>query len=298
MDVLPKKTGRMPVWIISVGSFVVWAAFLAWLLLHSSPCKDVPASAGIIALYLECRPINDIGDFLSGAFAPLAFLLVAATVLMQRRQLLDSRKVVEDQAELIIEQAKALRADHDERVANRAKELFETLIGRTAGQLRAHAELLVFKKGTHHYIPGQNPTVFDFSELDVTASDADLVRAFFAKLRKENSIMQKREIALGQHLFQIDPLPLYLEAGNIEGIVDDIMNPLDRLFAAYQRLPFDLKLRFEDFSIPLAEWDWKYLLKRTYGMQGMALDDEESFESVVNRIRSKFGGLSVRSSLS
>ncbi|RVH36392.1 hypothetical protein CN172_30920 [Sinorhizobium meliloti] len=69
--------------------------------------------------YLSCRPANELGDFLSGAFAPVAFLWLVAAVLIQaqelkaqreeltltRQELADSRDVMKEQAEQARNQA-------------------------------------------------------------------------------------------------------------------------------------------------------------------------------------------------
>jgi len=68
--------------IIFISAFltVLWLVGLAFLVQTSQRCEH---GGGIIELWVSCRTTNEIGDFLAGSFAPLAFLWLVATVLIQ-----------------------------------------------------------------------------------------------------------------------------------------------------------------------------------------------------------------------
>lgn len=92
---------------------------LVFLLYHSVPCKGTGTENGFIATWVKCRQSNEIGDLLAGAFAPLAFIWLAAAVVIQstelryqreelalnRREAEETRKAIQAQAEEARKQA-------------------------------------------------------------------------------------------------------------------------------------------------------------------------------------------------
>jgi hypothetical protein len=97
---------------------VLYLLFLfAVLLPNTSSCSSNDGS--FLSRILSCRTPNELGDFLSGAFAPVAFLWLVAAVLIQaqelraqreelamtRQELADSREVMKEQAEQARNQA-------------------------------------------------------------------------------------------------------------------------------------------------------------------------------------------------
>jgi hypothetical protein len=78
---------------------IITFSYLAALVVLSgttSICAHPPLPgwgwSAISANYLSCRSLNELGDFLAGAFAPLAFVWVAGTVFIQSRELAAQRK--------------------------------------------------------------------------------------------------------------------------------------------------------------------------------------------------------------
>ena len=61
--------------------------------------------------YSACMELNAFGDFLAGAFAPLAFLWLLITVLYQRADLVETRRAFGIQLEEARLQSQALKAD-------------------------------------------------------------------------------------------------------------------------------------------------------------------------------------------
>ncbi|TAU91318.1 hypothetical protein ELI41_23645 [Rhizobium leguminosarum] len=110
-----KQRGKWRVnWLIVASGLTLAYVFVLgfFLLPATASCPD-HFDASLWQKYLACRPANELGDFLSGAFAPVAFLWLVAAVLIQaqelraqreelaltRRELADSREVMKEQAE-------------------------------------------------------------------------------------------------------------------------------------------------------------------------------------------------------
>lgn len=92
-------TGRMGAvgWLCTIT--VLYLVALLALSRNTAICAHPPFSgwgwSAISANYLSCRSLNELGDFLAGAFAPLAFIWVAGTVFIQSRELAAQRKELE-----------------------------------------------------------------------------------------------------------------------------------------------------------------------------------------------------------
>ncbi len=110
--------------ILSIVS-VVWTLLGAYLLSLSGGCDAQDASK-----VFQCLSANELGDFLAGFFAPLAFLWVAYAVIIQsqelaaqREELKLTRNELELTREVAIEAKDATRAQAEE--ARRSGEYFE-----------------------------------------------------------------------------------------------------------------------------------------------------------------------------
>lgn len=74
----------------------VWAVIVLGLLIISAGCPgNVGSWWDIYRRHLSCMQANTIGDFLAGAFAPLAFLWLVVTVLVQSQELAAQREELE-----------------------------------------------------------------------------------------------------------------------------------------------------------------------------------------------------------
>lgn len=69
-----------------------WLAVLVALVAASEPCDALASYWRPDSRYLACLQANEVGDFLAGAFAPLAFLWLIATVVIQARELRAQRQ--------------------------------------------------------------------------------------------------------------------------------------------------------------------------------------------------------------
>lgn len=96
---------------IIVGAIVITLAYIGGVLwLHYGWAADATLGA-----YIDGKKLNSVGDFLAGVFSPLAFLWLIATVLiqsnelgLQREELTENRRVMEEQAVAAKAQAKFL----------------------------------------------------------------------------------------------------------------------------------------------------------------------------------------------
>ncbi|NKK65646.1 hypothetical protein GFL88_19345 [Rhizobium leguminosarum bv. viciae] len=99
--------------IVAFGLTFAYACVLGFVLLPATASCTDHLDASLWQKYLACRPANELGDFLSGAFAPVALLWLVAAVLIQaqelraqreelaltRQELAASREVMKEQAE-------------------------------------------------------------------------------------------------------------------------------------------------------------------------------------------------------
>lgn len=92
------KTGNGPLWIAFVASGIYLCIYY-WLFTRTNACghlfPDYEFSPTLLAWFtgqLACLSANELGDLLAGAFAPLAFLWLVATVLIQTFELRAQRE--------------------------------------------------------------------------------------------------------------------------------------------------------------------------------------------------------------
>lgn len=93
---------------LTIGYFLVYIL----LLLQTNPC---PGKSGhwlldFFPLYLSCHSINELGDALAGAFAPVAFLWLAGAVFIQGRELQAQREELSHTRAVMSEQVGETRA--------------------------------------------------------------------------------------------------------------------------------------------------------------------------------------------
>lgn len=78
---------------------LIYLALMVWAMGGVMTCPGSVEQLGWLAAqrmrYLSCLPPNALGDFLAGAFAPLAFLWLAGTVFIQSRELSAQRQELE-----------------------------------------------------------------------------------------------------------------------------------------------------------------------------------------------------------
>ena len=86
-----RPKGTTFTFILTLVFTLAYGLVLAFLPLYTAPCSD-PPDAGWFSRNLSCRSASDLGDFLSGAFAPLAFIWLVAAVIIQSLELRAQRE--------------------------------------------------------------------------------------------------------------------------------------------------------------------------------------------------------------
>ena len=83
--------------LISVLYLAILATFVSW----TDPCVVALNTPfwRIDLVYFSCRNTNELGDFLAGSFAPLAFLWLAGAVFIQSKELAEQRKTLKAQVD-------------------------------------------------------------------------------------------------------------------------------------------------------------------------------------------------------
>ena len=129
-------------------SLVIWALiFLTltysivfyFLVGHTKACPNTveDGSPGIWHRYLECRQVNELGDTLGGAFAPIAFLWLAGAVLLQSQELQAQRQELNETQAVMREQLDVARQQVKETEASTTLFRQQTEILREEQNLRA-----------------------------------------------------------------------------------------------------------------------------------------------------------------
>ncbi len=89
---------------ICVSNTIPTAASSAWLI------ESWHRFVGFWDSYLSCRQVNELGDALAGAFAPVAFLWLAGAVHIQSQELAEQRRELNETQEVMREQLRVSEA--------------------------------------------------------------------------------------------------------------------------------------------------------------------------------------------
>lgn len=116
----------------------LWLGTSVWLISEGSRCEGA-SGGGLLPTFLSCMSPNEIGDTLAGIFAPLAFILLGAAVVIQSRELRAQQHEMAESREVFIEQRDLMAQQILE--AKRSADLFgaqnEILKAQEAARLRA-----------------------------------------------------------------------------------------------------------------------------------------------------------------
>lgn len=100
-----KKTKKsITIWVLSAIS-LVYIGIVYLLIKETETCAGTAVSAnwfkGFWDQYLGCRSVNELGDTLSGAFAPVAFLWLMGAVFIQSQELKAQREELDETQEVM-----------------------------------------------------------------------------------------------------------------------------------------------------------------------------------------------------
>ncbi|OCP17406.1 MULTISPECIES: hypothetical protein [unclassified Ensifer] len=125
------KTKGRAFWVLTAFTLVYFAIYY-FLLVETKECTDASISPhwfkGFFDTYLGCVGVNELGDALAGAFAPVAFLWLAGAVFIQSQELAAQREELDETRKVMKEQVLETRAS-------------TTLLGEQTGILRRQHEL-------------------------------------------------------------------------------------------------------------------------------------------------------------
>lgn len=181
---------------ITIGYFAIYYLLIA----ETQACAGVPIQShwfyGFWDRYLGCRSVNELGDALAGAFAPVAFLWLAGAVFIQSKELEAQREELNETQEVMREQVDEMRAstallrlqteaiqkdqarkdqeladkEFDERV-ELTETVFRDLQSIHLAQLGSEPE------GMHHWKqPSLETTLFEFTPVDQPTFDELMTR--------------------------------------------------------------------------------------------------------------------------
>ncbi|MEN5299019.1 hypothetical protein ABE530_11805 [Brucella sp. TWI559] len=105
VEIPHKKTKKSrTIWVLSVIS-LVYIGIVYLLIKETATCDKVAISAnwfkGFWDQYLGCRSVNELGDTLAGAFAPVAFLWLMGAVFIQSQELKAQREELDETQEVM-----------------------------------------------------------------------------------------------------------------------------------------------------------------------------------------------------
>lgn len=213
-----------------------------------------------------CLTMNELGDFLAGTFAPLAFIWLAAAVLIQAEELRaqrnelkltrisvdQNRKVMEaqvkesrKQADYIGQQTALLAQESQAREERKRIEIFDAAIGLLAGRIRDNPNFL----NCRWHPPKTGPVSIHplgVHELDLE-EDRELIRATALASHTYLSNESRREDMINQGAILLEP----------EGFAEVHAACCDLLYLEND-LPLSAKITFQKIGITRlsAELDW------------------------------------------
>lgn len=152
----------------------VYAIAFYYLAIQTKTCDIVDAAIssnwfhGFWDKFLACRQINELGDTLGGAFAPVAFLWLAGTVFIQSQELAAQRQELDETQSVMREQLEVARQQVEETKASTAlfKKQTEILEREQSArdQAQADSEFDQMVENFLDYIAGEEGFGFEASE--------------------------------------------------------------------------------------------------------------------------------------
>ncbi|CAN7618965.1 hypothetical protein LJR011_004950 [Agrobacterium tumefaciens] len=121
---MANRTGKsFTTWVL-VALTSVYAIAFYYLAIQTKTCDIANAAIssnwfhGFWDKFLACRQINELGDTLGGAFAPVAFLWLAGTVFIQSQELAAQRQELDETQSVMREQLEVARQQVEETKAS------------------------------------------------------------------------------------------------------------------------------------------------------------------------------------
>jgi len=123
---------------------LVYIGIVFLLIKETKVCPEIVKSANMFTgfwdEYLGCRSVNELGDTLAGAFAPVAFLWLMGAVFIQSQELKAQREELDETQEVMQAQLEVARQQVEETKASTALFKTQTDLMRSESQLRIQDE--------------------------------------------------------------------------------------------------------------------------------------------------------------
>lgn len=143
-----KKQSNTSRWLIVALAFTVAYAVFFWLATEvTSDALDVSRKCnktGLFSGMFGCLTLNELGDLFAGAFAPVAFIWLAAAVLIQSQELKAQREVLDETRaeaeatrEVLSKQSNFIGKQTELLVSDSTNRAFEAMINAIGFQLRS-----------------------------------------------------------------------------------------------------------------------------------------------------------------
>lgn len=243
----PRGTWRYIAGLLALTGIWCYTAYLIWA---GSKFESLCATT------FSCLRPNEWGDFFAGMFAPIAFLWVAAAVIIQSHELYEQRKEfiqtrevlgeqaaqARQQAEYIAEQTNLLRSDERRRELADNDRLFSALIKEIALFATRRSTSVMFSEKN-----GENPihlTVKDTGDAKLTTLD------FFASL-------EKTWIGLPAHLYQYPGILFSQNPGEAEVLLSILIRAENA-----PDLSAEGRVYADSFRLPRMRWIFEEILRR------------------------------------
>ncbi len=164
-------TNWLKVAFIASGIYII--GFASWI-----------AVEGQQGFFTDPRP-NEIGDFLAGLFAPVAFILLACAVVMQRQELKVTREELADNREVVAEQLKQIRiqtamlADQQAKAEESARKTYKLNLFDKRYEL--YLDFLAFGEKHHrtHYMDDAFSEMLELHQRSLFIFDKDVADWFW-----------------------------------------------------------------------------------------------------------------------
>gem|GEM_PF-5609184 len=215
-----KKTKKSAtIWVLSAIS-LAYIGIVYVLIKETEPCKSVAISAnwfkGFWDQYLGCRSVNELGDTLAGAFAPVAFLWLMGAVFIQSQELKAQREELDETQEVMRAQLEVARQQVDETRKSTDMLLLQTEVLK---EERAQKEA------------EKNNRIFDET---TDALKKSITRA-------NDLIYQRKNTVTG--VWEYKPLiPNASERASLHEILDDLTKVAIRMLLVDQHISEDMRL--------------------------------------------------------
>ena len=119
---------------LGLAGFLTWAANGCSVAIPATSAANGGVEIEELIPWANCLSPSEVGDWLAGIFAPLAFILLGGTVFLQSLELIEQRNELEETRDVFRQQARLI--EEQVREAKRSGDLFEKQTEMAAAEAR------------------------------------------------------------------------------------------------------------------------------------------------------------------